>query len=207
MANIEGLEGNFRGLLDQLLAEFNGQVWVVSGFRDVEEQQFLWSQKAQAFGLSPNIGCNDPGAERIREWVACPGKSNHNRGLAADLGYANDNIRKQVHARARSFGLHFPMDWEPWHIEPIGVSTGTYIPMGHDDDHSHLGEPPFEAYTTPQRGESPVGQDTTVFGQLNNIMAILAGGNVLEQIFQARATEVDDSRQGEVLEELDQRLL
>jgi hypothetical protein len=44
----------------------------------------------------------------------------HELGLAADLGFPTDQAREHAHASAASCGLQFPVDYEPWHIEPLG---------------------------------------------------------------------------------------
>jgi hypothetical protein len=64
------------------------------------------------------------GSEKAaRKWVAPPGKSNHGRGVAADLDIANPGpAQTWAHANATRFGLQFPMSWEPWHIEIPGAS-------------------------------------------------------------------------------------
>lgn len=54
--------------------------------------------------------------------AAPPGKSNHEFGLAADINFADDDARRWAHDNAARFGLHFPMDYEPWHIELIGIN-------------------------------------------------------------------------------------
>jgi LAS superfamily LD-carboxypeptidase LdcB len=73
---------------------------IVSGFRTRAEQAALHR-------LKPHL-------------AAPPGHSNHERGLAADLGFASDAARRAAHGRAASCGLEFPMSWEPWHVEPAG---------------------------------------------------------------------------------------
>ena len=56
----------------------------------------------------------------ILKWVAMPGRSNHQTdGGAFDLTYKSDEARKWAHDNAASYGYHFPMAHEPWHIEPI----------------------------------------------------------------------------------------
>lgn len=64
--------------------------------------------------------------------------SNHLHGRAVDLTYngmrldkAPKEVRDWVHQNAASYGLRFPMSWEPWHIEPNGGasnSSGTVVP-------------------------------------------------------------------------------
>ena len=46
----------------------------------------------------------------------------HVRGEAVDFwgmgGFANTPAGQWVHQNARRFGLHFPMSYEPWHVQP-----------------------------------------------------------------------------------------
>lgn len=104
------LNGVFRSGLQQLIADFGGKVRVSSGTRSDAEQTALWNQALKKYGS----------AEVARKWVAPPGHSNHNRGLAADLSFADDSTLRAVHARAKKYGLYFPMANESWHIEPLG---------------------------------------------------------------------------------------
>jgi hypothetical protein len=119
--------------MEAMFEASGGRLSVVSGYRSIAEQQELWNNSAQD-GV----------------WVAAPGKSNHNHGVAVDLGYETDDALDWAHANAARFGLVFPMDWEPWHIEPSGVRDGTYHSEVHVD-----GEAPGQAdsYTIPPPGE------------------------------------------------------
>lgn len=100
----EGLNEEFQTALLALVAASGGQIWINSGYRSVERQGQLFDEAVRKYG-SP---------EAARKYVAPPGSSNHNHGLAADLG---GNL-ELAHQLAPQFGLSFPMDWEPWHIEP-----------------------------------------------------------------------------------------
>jgi len=78
-----------------------------SGFRSVERQRQLFNA-----------------SDRSGRMVARPGHSQHNHGAAADLSFngarldkAPQEVRDWVHSNAGAFGLRFPMDYEPWHIE------------------------------------------------------------------------------------------
>lgn len=116
----QGLNGDYSFRLQQMIAAAPGRVWITSGYRSPQRQQQLWDQALAKYG-DPEIADN---------WVARPGHSNHGKGIAADLGFADSATRQWVHDNAGRFGLHFPMGWEPWHIEPIGSvlqgSRGAY---------------------------------------------------------------------------------
>src|SRR5918999_1564908 len=73
-------------------------LWIVSGYRTRAEQAALYEQK--------------PGL------AAPPGQSNHELGLAADLGYPSSSAENEAHVAAPGCGLEFPVSYEPWHVEP-----------------------------------------------------------------------------------------
>lgn len=101
-----GFVPEFKTALDRLIAASGGKVWVTSGFRSNERQAELFKAAVQKYGSE----------EAARKWVAPPGKSKHNHGVAADLG----GDLAWVRANAARFGLYQPMSWEPWHWELKG---------------------------------------------------------------------------------------
>jgi len=101
-----GLDDDFNTRLGQLEKAVPG-LSVTSGYRSVAEQTKLFNAAVQKYGS----------VEAARKYVAPPGRSNHNRGLAADL---SGNL-ELAHRLAPQYGLTFPMSWEPWHVEPIGI--------------------------------------------------------------------------------------
>lgn len=106
-AEVKGLNKQFESALNRLIKDSGGRIKVTSGYRSVERQTQLWNAALKKYG-SP---------EAARKWVAPPGKSNHNHGLAADI--AGD--KKWAHANAAKYGLVFPLANEDWHIEPINA--------------------------------------------------------------------------------------
>ena len=68
-----------------------------------------------------------------RMWAAKPGHSRHETGQAADL-QMGPAARRWVHRNAARYGLHFPMDHEHWHIEPINARTRRGVPMAQSED-------------------------------------------------------------------------
>lgn len=102
---------NFQTNLDRLLNDFKGKVSVSSGYRSPERQAVLWQDALRKYGS----------AAAARKWVAPPGKSNHGRGLAADLKFSDAATRRLIHQSAGNYGLHFPLSNENWHIEPISA--------------------------------------------------------------------------------------
>jgi secretion/DNA translocation related TadE-like protein len=96
----EGLQSFFASRLACLFDRVDG-LWIVSGYRTRAEQAALYEQK--------------PGL------AAPPGQSNHELGLAADLGYPTERSEDAAHAEAAGCGLEFPVPYEPWHVEPAGL--------------------------------------------------------------------------------------
>ena len=133
----DGMDASFARKLQALIQASGGRVSVFSGYRSKEVQAELWADALAKYG--------SPDAARM--WVAPPGKSNHGHGIAADLGYETDDAQAWVHANAGRFGLTFPMDWEPWHIEPMDARSGT----PHEDDDLPMSGG-AEAYTIPPEG-------------------------------------------------------
>lgn len=189
MADFEGLHTDFRKNLEQLVADSGGRIWIVSGYRSVEEQTQLWNDAVAKYGES-----------EARNWVAPPGSSNHNRGWAADLGFS-DGGREWAHANAARYGLHFPMDWEPWHIEPFWARDGG-PPAGHYEGDGHNHGPVqniSDAYTTPPLGSvmpNDVSRNFDLGEQLKRLDAIVSLGVQMPSMLQSTATTelVTDTR-------------
>ena len=101
----------FGGALAKLLTAAPHSVYINSGKRSREAQEFLW---------------NKYGRNRAR--VAPPGHSRHEYGRAADLSFSSPAAREWIHANAANYGLGFPVAGEDWHIELVGAD-GTRAPM------------------------------------------------------------------------------
>jgi hypothetical protein len=94
--------------ISNLASAYGKSVDVTSGWRSAQEQQRLITEWRQR-----NPGASD--TER-RKWVADPGQSKHDIGLAADLaGW----IKQVPAAELAKYGLWKPMSNEDWHFEPI----------------------------------------------------------------------------------------
>lgn len=109
-AEVRGLNAEFSKQLNALIRASGGKVKINSGYRSTERQAQLYADAVKKYG-----------PEQARKWAAPPGKSNHNHGLAADLGYADADTKAWVHKNAAKYGLVFPLSHEPWHIEPVGA--------------------------------------------------------------------------------------
>lgn len=160
MAGTEGMNPKFASSLEQLIRDSGGRVWIVSGYRSVEEQQSLWDNALAKYGSE----------DAARQWVAPPGRSNHNKGIAADLGFSDGGL-EWTHQNAARYGLYFPMDWEEWHIEPMGSRDGSGD-TGGTDQTAVQGSP----YTDPPAGMMAVNDPTRNFDlatQLQRVMGFL----------------------------------
>ncbi|ALF02047.1 MULTISPECIES: phage tail length tape measure family protein [Salipiger] len=114
---ISNMDPKLAGPLAAMIAEAQGifgsdAVQVNSAYRSVERQTQLWEKALAKYG----------NPAEARKWVAPPGNSRHNFGLAADLQYGSSSIEEWFHANAGRFGLGYRMDNEPWHIEPTAAS-------------------------------------------------------------------------------------
>ncbi len=104
-ATTKGLNPRMRRAVDELISASGGRVHLVSGYRSLERQTELWNEAVAKYG-NPEIA---------DDWVARPGTSNHERGVAVDLG---GDIELAVDLVTRlGLPLWRPMSWEPWHFE------------------------------------------------------------------------------------------
>jgi uncharacterized membrane protein len=108
VASAEDLNPVLRGALQQLLAAAHGRVFLVSGYRTPARQSELWARAVIKYGS----------AEAADDWVAPPGHSMHERGLAVDLGGDLD-LAVQLVERL-DLPLWRPLANEPWHFELVG---------------------------------------------------------------------------------------
>lgn len=104
-----GITGNTAGLNPEFLRRLGtwnpavgGKYSVSSGYRSYEQQLDLWNK-----------------SDKTGRTVAPPGKSMHNSGLAADLA---PNTNAGDRAVGQAHGLYWPMSYEPWHVQPIGLA-------------------------------------------------------------------------------------
>lgn len=111
LPNGQGLQPDFAQKLSRMFAAAPGAVMITSGFRTTAEQQQLVDNHGGDCGIM--VACVHDGV--------CG--SQHCKGLAADLEYANDATQTWVHAHVADYGLTFPMDYEPWHVEPMGARS------------------------------------------------------------------------------------
>ncbi len=123
-----------------------GEVYVNSAYRTYEKQSSLYSNKIASY---VSQGYSRSQAEALAaQWVAPPGKSEHQTGLVVDLstaslGYALNNSFAET-AQGKwlkencwryGFILRYPQDktditgyaWESWHFRYVGAPHAEYI--------------------------------------------------------------------------------
>jgi hypothetical protein len=98
--------------------EVQRELGLTSGFRSNARQTELWNA-----------------SDKTGHTVARPGHSKHESGSAADLagfgvggGGVSAATKDWVHKNAGAYGLYFPMDYEPWHIQLQGAGAGGTAP-------------------------------------------------------------------------------
>lgn len=108
-ANLNGLNPELSRAVTTLIEASRGAVRVVSGYRSHDEQARLWAEALATYHS----------AEAADDWVARPGESLHERGLAVDLG--GDLLLAQGLIDSLGLGLVRPFEDEPWHFELTSV--------------------------------------------------------------------------------------
>lgn len=167
MATLEGANPKLRSAVERMIEESEGELTLTSGYRSVEEQQALWDASDQS-----------------GTWVAAPGKSNHNHGLAADIG----GNMEYLAANAARYGLYRPMSWEPWHLE-LADSDGET--SGYSED----------AHGTAPAGftSKPRGYMATLMSMMGDVKGVAGAPSFASQIVGARRPRrVDPTVRGSV---------
>ena len=106
---------------------------IVSGYRTMEEQHQLYADEIQLF---LDEGYTKMDAENMaKQWVAVPGTSEHQTGLAVDINAIEDKSKREevyiwlaYHAQEYGFIRRYPPDKvditgianEPWHYRYVG---------------------------------------------------------------------------------------
>ncbi len=113
---------------------------VREGYRSAEEQEEIFAEKVQAY---MNEGYFRSRAERMaEEWVAVPGTSEHQLGIAVDINAdkercENEDVYLWLAENAYKYGfiLRYPqgkeditgISYEPWHFRYVGVENAQII--------------------------------------------------------------------------------
>lgn len=113
---------------------------VREGYRTAEEQQETLDKKIQSY---INDGYSRSRAEKTsKEWVALPGTSEHQLGIAVDINAdksksTNDEVYAWLAENAYKYGfiLRYPLgkqeitgtSYEPWHYRYVGAEAARVI--------------------------------------------------------------------------------
>lgn len=113
---------------------------VREGYRTAEYQQETFDEKVQAY---MNEGYSRERAERTaKEWVAMPGTSEHQIGIAVDINAdktksTNEEVYTWLAENAHNYGfiLRYPQgktditgtSYEPWHFRYVGIEHAQII--------------------------------------------------------------------------------
>lgn len=99
-------------------------LYIVSGFRTMEEQQYL-------YGCYLNCDCNNCNL------AASPGYSNHQSGLALDLNTSDRGVYDWLARHGAEYGFHRTVPSEDWHWEYLdGGAPGAGLCEGGGADTS-----------------------------------------------------------------------
>ncbi|MGH2730809.1 MAG: D-alanyl-D-alanine carboxypeptidase family protein [Actinomycetota bacterium] len=101
----DGLDPRLAAAVEALVDASGGRISIGSGYRTYQEQAVLWAEALARYG--------DP--EIADDWVARPGHSMHERGLAVDL--RGDLALAERLVVDLGLPLHSPLPNEPWHFE------------------------------------------------------------------------------------------
>ena len=146
-ANVEGLtpatKSRFSAMINSAPDNIKNGLKIYSGHRTPEHQARIIADNMSKYGLGSKVkqwqsDVKSMGAEAagkkwrplmrskgLTKWVAMPGGSRHQKGIAMDLSYNGVRLGKPgteeavawVKANANKFGMHVPMSWEPWQLE------------------------------------------------------------------------------------------
>ncbi len=129
---------NFKKLQKFIKENYGYIIDIESGYRSITKQEKIFKEVCQQKGL-----------EHTLMYVAKPGYSEHNSGLAIDITlfengkylvdfeYLNHEVLNIVHNNAHKFGfiIRYPKGkeeitgygYEPWHLRYVGKDIATYI--------------------------------------------------------------------------------
>ena len=138
LENGEQVSRNIYGPLTEMLEAARGSNWnllpqVVSGYRTQEMQQQIYEEKIQQFCQD---GYTREEAEQLAgQWVALPGHSEHQLGLAVDINGATNGLYQWLQENSYRYGFIFRYPGnktsqtgvaeEVWHYRYVGVEAAT----------------------------------------------------------------------------------
>ncbi|MBR5272193.1 MAG: M15 family metallopeptidase [Clostridia bacterium] len=135
------LDERVAGIWEQMCADAHADgvtnwMWVISAYRSVELQDESFSNSVKNF-LYQGYSMDDAMALTAKSYMY-PGCSDHNLGLAVDIGTTNTSFEDSdafawlsEHAEDYGFVLRYPKDkvditkvkYEPWHWRYVGVEA------------------------------------------------------------------------------------
>ena len=143
LSNGQKVDSRISGYLQEMFdaARTEGVYPVVrEGYRTAEEQQEILDDRIQTY---INQGYSQSRAERTaKEWVALPGTSEHQLGIAVDINAdkskcTNEDVYAWLAKNAYKYGfiLRYPMgkqeitgtSYEPWHYRYVGEEAAREI--------------------------------------------------------------------------------
>jgi D-alanyl-D-alanine carboxypeptidase len=148
LGNGHAVDSRIYDALQQMLADAKKEGLspvICSSYRDMATQERLYNQLVQEH---LETGCSQELAEEYAaEWVAVPGSSEHQSGLAVDivspsyqiLDRAQENTKEQkwlmAHCAEYGFILRYPdgkqqitgKEYEPWHYRYVGKEAAKEI--------------------------------------------------------------------------------
>lgn len=102
---------NAYSVMQAAAAKVGVKIWVVSGFRTMSEQKYLYS-------CFVNCSCNNCNL------AARPGYSNHQSGRALDLNTSSSGVYAWLTANAAYYGFKRTVSQEIWHWELLSPGPG-----------------------------------------------------------------------------------
>ena len=108
-----GLNPDFSSALSNMLAAAEQELGqnslsITSAYRSPEKQAELYKAALKKYGSE----------KAARRWVAPPGKSMHNKGMAVDFGAAGGGLLRDANSPQAQW---LKMSWEPWQVELAGA--------------------------------------------------------------------------------------
>jgi hypothetical protein len=113
-----GMKHNLTGMANEYYARTGKRLVVTSGYRSMEKQSKLFNEAVRKYGS----------VAAARKWVAPPGSSMHNHGLAVDIDSKQLNKADSMRLLSK-WGFHRPIH-EKWHMEPQGIDRGSVLKGG-----------------------------------------------------------------------------
>lgn len=123
------VQSNFNKMNDAYFKKTGKYIKINSGFRTYDEQKEMYNNA------------------KDKKYVAKPGTSYHEKGLALDIDRGIVNELDEM-GLLKEYGFHRPLNFEPWHIEPIGTRKNKVVVLTNADNNQ-----PKESISNNQKKE------------------------------------------------------